>query len=156
MVIIQQLQHLSCTLAFKHIKQYQCTMITAEAKCFSFLFDKRNYNIIDVGNCCCLICPVICRVGNKPISWKFNTFWMAFRCGALIDQLHWQKLPSQGACKYSSDLSLVVNCSNLHSFCSFSLHGPLARGDDFCSSVIPINNQAWRHISHFYNSTYIS
>ena len=41
----------------------------------------------------------VCNVGNKAISWKLNTFWMAFGCGALIDQLHGQKLFSQGACK---------------------------------------------------------
>ena len=87
---------------------------------------------MDVGNCSYLICPVICRMRNKPIGWKLNVFWMAFGGGALIDQLHRQKLSSQGACKYGSDLSLVVDNGYCHSFHSFFLHGPLTRGDDFC------------------------
>lgn len=102
-------------------------MIIAEAKHFSILFNIRNCNIMDVGNYCCLVCPVICSVGNKPINWKLDTFWMAFGFDALIDQLH---------CAVSQ---------HLHS-CCHRLHSE-------SSCIVPILN--WWACSHVTSSKLI-
>jgi len=50
---------------------------------FSLLSNTRNYNIFNVTSCCCIIGSVVLSMDNVPFSRKWNTFWMAFGCGAL-------------------------------------------------------------------------
>ena len=82
-----------------------------------------------------------------PVVRKIKTRMTARRL-SVIDKLHWQKITSKRATKYSSDLLLAGDYTDLDSFRTRLLHRPWGHWHQMNACLVPVEHKFRRDLFH--------